>query len=172
MKTPPASLTPRRFTMVISSRIPRHMRQRVRQQRWNRRHQRAHAGRDSNGGREHVVDQQRGRGQQPRARADVLARDGVRSASARVRIDGLAIRKINDGQQKNDGAADGNDVRDAQRAERDQDGERRFRTICGGTQRVESEDGDARGGADALAVLFPIGERLAEQQVEEGHQSI
>ena len=158
--------------MVISSRIPRHMRQRVRQQRRNRRHQRAHSGRDSNRRRQHVIDQQSGRRQQTRARADVLARNGVRSAAARVRIDGLAIRKIDDGQQENDGAADRHDVRDAQRAERDQDRERRFRTICGGTERVESEDGDARGRADALAFFFPICERLAEQQVEEGHRSI
>ncbi len=151
---------------------PETYRQSVGLQRRNGRHQRADAGRDSNGGGEHVIDHQRGGGQQARAFADVLARHGVGSATARVRIDGLAIREIDDGEQENDGAADGHDVGDAQRAERDQDGERRFRTVCGGTQRVESEDRDARGGADALAGFFPIGERLAEQQVKEGHPSM
>jgi hypothetical protein len=51
-------------------------------------------------------------------------------------------------------------------------GERRFRAVGRRTQRVESEDGDARGGADALPGFFPVGERLAEQQVEEGHLSM
>ncbi len=147
-------------------------RERVRQQRWNRRHQRAHSGRDSNRGRKHVIDEQSGRRQQTRARADILARYRVGSASARIRVDGLAIREVDDGKQQNDGAADGHDVGDAQRAERDQDGERRFRTVCRGAERVQSEDGDAGGGADALAGFLPVGERLAEQQVEEGHQSM
>ena len=109
---------------------------------------------------------------QSRARADVFARDGVRSAAARVRIDGLAIGKVDDGEQKNDGAADRDDVGNAQRAERDQDSERGFWTVCGGTKRVESEDGDAGGGADVFARFFPIGERLAEQHVKERHQPI
>ncbi len=172
MKMPPASLTPRRFTMVMQHQNSETHGQRVRQQRWNGRHQRAYAGRDSDRRGEHVVDEQSGRGQQPRACADVFARDGVGSASIRIGIDGLAIREVDDGQQENDGAADGDDVRNAQQAKRDQYGEGRFGTVCGGAQRVQAEDGDARGWADLLAGFFPIRERLADQQVEERHQLI
>ena len=69
--------------MVISSENSETHRERVRLERRNRRDQRADSGRDSNRRREHVVDQQRGCGQQTRACADVFARDGVRSAAAR-----------------------------------------------------------------------------------------
>ena len=53
----------------------------------------------------------------------------------------------------NDGGADGNDIRDAHGAERDQQREGSFGTVCGRTQRVKAEDGDAGGRANALAVF-------------------
>ena len=40
------------------------------------------------------------------------------------------------------------------------------------TQRVESEDRNARGRTDLLALFFPIGERLPQEHIEKRHQSI
>src|SRR6266513_1962906 len=62
--------------------------------------------------------------------------------------DRLAIRKVDDDQQRNDGRADGNDVLHAQKAERNQQAEGGFRTVSGGTERVQPEDRNALADAD------------------------
>jgi hypothetical protein len=79
----------------------------------------------------------------------------------RVGVDGLAVGKINDGEQADDGEADRDDVRDAGDAEGDEEGEGGFGTVRGGAEGVEAEDGNAGDGADVLGAFLGCGERLA-----------
>ena len=67
------------------------------------------AGRDADGDGQHVVDQQRGRGDERRQPAKVLLRDDVRAAAARVRVNRLAIRKHHDREHRRDDGADRRD---------------------------------------------------------------
>ena len=54
----------------------------------------------------------------------------------------------------------------AQQAQRDEQGERRLRAVCGGAEGVEAEDGDAGEGADVLGALLAGGQRAAEEQIQ------
>ncbi len=89
-------------------------RQHVRLQPRKGRHQGTDTSRDTNGGVEDVVDHQRRGGKQAGVVAQVLAGDRVAAAAVGVGLNRLAVAEINDGQQADDGKADGDDVRDSQ----------------------------------------------------------
>ena len=101
------------------------------------------AGRDADCGGEHVVDHERGCCEQACAVAEVFGGDGVGAAAVGVGLDGLAVGEVDDDQKDDDRGADLDDVVDAAEAERDEQGERGFRAVGGGGERVEAEDGDA-----------------------------
>ena len=89
----------------------------------HRRDQREHAGDHRHGDGQHVVRQQRGRGQQSGPRAEVLLADDVGAAAVRVRAHRLAVRGHHDHQEDRDRArdrhrhADAGDARDEQHAQ-------------------------------------------------------
>ena len=130
------------------------------------RDERAYAGRDAHSGGENVVDHQGSGGQQPRALAQVLRGYRVRAAAFWVSVDGLPVAEVDNRQQNHDGGADRDDVMDANEAQRDEQGERSFRAVGGGTEGVKAEDGDAGDGADVLCALLAGGQRPAEEQVQ------
>ena len=86
--------------------------------------------------------------------AEVLGGDGVAAAAVGIGVDGLEVGEEDDGQQADDGEADGDDVRNAGHAEGDEQGECGFWTVGGGAESVEAEDGDAGDGTDVLGALF------------------
>ncbi len=165
-KTTPASRTPRRFRMVMTIRMPMQRETVCGSKLGNGRDQGADSGGNAHGDGENVIGEQRGRGQQARARAQVESRHRVGAAARRIRGDGLAIGKIHDHQQRDDGGADGNDVANAQQAQRNQKAERGFRPVGGGAQRVQTEDRDAFGGSDLLGALVAGLDGLADNEVE------
>jgi len=91
----------------------------VRQQRGNRGDQSADSRGDANGGGEDVISEQRGRGSRLAGGAQVEACHGIGTAAGGVRFDGLAIGEVDNHQQGDDGGADGNDVLNAEKAQRD-----------------------------------------------------
>ena len=95
----------------------------------DRGNQRADARRDPDRDDEHVVQQQRRRGQEPGQLPQVVARDRVGSAAGRIRADRLSVRQVDDQQQDDDDRADGADVAEARRTERNQQRHRRFRPV-------------------------------------------
>ena len=133
--------------------------------------QRADACGDADGGVQDVVDHERGGGEKAGGFAEVLCGDGIAAAAVGIGVDRLAVGEVDDGQKADDGEADGDDVRDAGQAERDEQGERGFGAIGGGAERVQAEDRDAGDGPDVLGALFGGGERLAEKDIEKGHKS-
>ena len=101
--------------------------------------------------------------------AEVLGGDGVAAAAVGIGVDGLAVGEVDDGEQADDGEADGDDVCDAGDAEGDEQGEGGFGAVGGGAEGVEAEDGDAGDGADVLGAFFGGGEGLADEEIEERH---
>jgi hypothetical protein len=77
-----------------------------RSERGHRGGQRRDAGRDRNGHRQHVVDQQRGGGRERRVLADVVLGDEISAASLRVGRHRLAVGGDDDGQQGGDAERD------------------------------------------------------------------
>ena len=55
---------------------------------------------------------------------------------------------------------------EAKQPKRDEEGESSFRTVRRRAQRIESKDGDAGRRPDLLSVLFPVGQRAADEDVE------
>jgi hypothetical protein len=139
----------------------------VRLQRGNRRDQRAHARRYSHGHIEHVVDHQRGGGQQTPVWAEVLVRHRVGTAALRIRGNGLAIREIDNAQHDHDEAGDRQSPGKPGRAQRDQDGERGLGSVGCGAEGVETEDGNARRWPHLLLPVFGRCERFPEQEVRQ-----
>ena len=72
----------------------------------DRRGDREHAGGDRDSDRKDVVDGERGRRGEPGDVPEVLARDDVRAAAARVRLDRLTVRERHDREQDADGERD------------------------------------------------------------------
>ncbi len=102
MKARPDSFTPRRFTITMMRENHQAQRQLVRMQPRDCTHQRRYAGRDTHRCRQDVVDHQRRGRQQPRAIAQVFARDRERAAPVRVRLDRLPIAEVQNRQQNQD----------------------------------------------------------------------
>ncbi len=172
MKTPPASRTPRRLTTVSSSKNAEAELERVRLEARDSGDERADAGGDADRGGEHVIDHQRGCGKQARAGAQVFAGDRVGSAAVRIGLDGLPVGEIHDAQQDDDADADREDVSDAGGSERDQQRERSFGSVGGGTERVEPENRDAGRRPNALFAIRIGAQGRAEQKVEDGHPTM
>src|SRR5229473_748845 len=139
MKATPASRTPRRFRMVMTTRIPT---------------QRATVC---------GCSEEAGEG------AQVVARDGIGAAAGWIGSDRLSIRKVDDDQQRNDGCADGNDVLHAEQAEWNQQAESGFRAVSSGTERIQAEDGYAFADADLLGAFFAGLDGLADNGIEDVH---
>ena len=116
-----------------------------------------------------VVHHQRGAGEQAGTGAQVLAGDGVGAAIARIGLDGLPVGKEQDEQQDQDRDGDRHDLRQAGGAERQQDGQRRFRAVGGGGQRVQAHGRDALDLGDLLAADLGVGEAAAEQSGQDRH---
>src|SRR5260370_5961220 len=145
-------------------------RQRVRLELGHGGYECADAGRNTHGHGQDVIDHERGGGQQSGGGAQVSASHGVRSASARIRSNRLQVGKEEYDQQNENRGGDWNDVVNSERSERDEQRERGFRAIRGGTQRIQAEDGDSGGGPDSFGALIHGPQRLAKQKIGEGHQ--
>ena len=142
---------------------------RVRLKTGSRGYQRAHTGRNPHSHDKNVINHQRRRREQARKLPQILRRDRIGTASARIRRNGLAIGEVDDRQQDDNAQADGNDVGDARRTERDQQRERRFRSVCRGAQRVQAENGNAGRSSNLLGPLVRCGESFAKQDIQDGH---
>jgi hypothetical protein len=111
-------------------------------------------GRDAGGHahrhRQHVVDQQRGGADQPGNDAEVVLRDDVRAAAARVREDRLAVRRDDDRDEGGDAHADRQRVAQRGRAREDQHEQDFLGRVGDGGERVGGEDRKRDGLAEAL----------------------
>ena len=67
---------------------------------------RRHTGGDADRHGQHVVDEQRRRGDEGGRLSDVLLRDDVGAAAARVGMDGLPVREDDNGQNRGDDKGD------------------------------------------------------------------
>src|SRR6266702_1742223 len=132
--------------------------------------QRADAGGNAHGRRKNVVRQQSRRREKSGKGAQVEARDGIGAAAGGIGRDRLAIRKIDDDQQRDDGCADRNNVLHSEQTERNQQAEGGFRAVSGGAEGVESEDGDAFLDADLFGALVAGLNGLADNGVEDVHE--
>ena len=126
----------------------------------------ANTGRDAHRRSQNVVDHQRRRGQQSRVISQVFRRNGVRAATPGIGLDRLPVAGIHNGQQNHDGHADGDDVRHARRAQRNQQGQRRLRPVGRRAQRIQAKNWNARDRPDVLGALLARGERPSKQSVE------
>ena len=102
-------------------------------------------------------------------RTEIGARNGVGTAAIRIRRNGLTIGKIHNDQQRNNGGADGNDVVDTGKSERDQETEGGFRTVRGRTEGVESENWNAASRADLFGAFVSGPDRFTDEEVEDIH---
>src|SRR6266705_1155554 len=134
--------------------------------------QRADAGGNAHGRGENVVRQQSRRREKSGKGAQVEARDGIGAAAGGIGRDRLAIRKIDDDQQRDDGCADRNNVLHSEQTERNQQAEGGFRAVSGGAEGVESEDGDAFLHADLFGALVAGLDGLADNGVEDVHKGL
>ena len=105
--------------------------------------QRADPGGDTDRDHQDVVHNQRRGGEQGDAPSEIFARHGVRSTSAGIRGDGLEVRDVDNDQERNDAEADGHDILNSERAERNQQSECGFGAVSRGTERIQSEDADS-----------------------------
>src|SRR6266849_8572819 len=135
------------------------------------RDQRADARGNSDGGGEDVIGEQRGGGDKAGEGAKIGARDGVRAAARWIGRDGLQVGNVNDQEQGDDGGADGHDVLHAEKAERNEQAESGFRAVSSGAETVESENGNAGGGANLFGALITGLKRLAQDDINEIHAS-
>jgi hypothetical protein len=72
----------------------------------------------------------------------------------RVSIDGLAVGKIDDGQQADDGHADGHNVGDPHKAQGNQQRQGSFRAVGSRTERIQPEHRNAGDGANLFCAFF------------------
>ena len=131
--------------------------------------ERADSGRDANGGGEDVVDHQCGGGEKPRPGTEIFGGNGVGATALRVSSDRLAVGEVDDDQQDDDGRGDGNDEVDTEQSEGDEQRQSGFRTVSGGAESVEAEDGNASERTDLLPAFVRVCERLSKQQISKFH---
>ena len=93
---------------------------RVRQQRWNCRHQCSDSRGNAHRSGQDVIREQRGCCQQAGASAQIKARHRVGTAARWIGCNGLSIREINDHQQRDNRRADRNNVMNAKQSEGNQ----------------------------------------------------
>ena len=125
---------------------------------------------NAHGGREDVIGEERGCGKQTRRCAKVEARHGIGAASGRIGGDGLAIRKVHDHEQRDDGGADRNDIANAEKTKGNQKAEGSFRAISSGAKCVKTKDRDALRGTDLLSALVTGPDGLTDNEVEYVHE--
>ena len=147
-------------------------RQRVRLKFGNGGNERADSRGNADRRREHVVEHQCSCRQQSGVGAEVLRRDGVGAASARIRRDRLPVRKINDRQEHDDADTHRQDIRDARGAERNQQSQGGFGAVRRRAQRIKAKDRNSGGGADLLGALVRSRQRLAEKNVNNRHEDL
>ena len=145
-------------------------RDRVRKQGWNCRNQSADSRGNAHGGGENVVGKQRGRGEQAGRCAKIEARHGVRAAAGGIGRDGLAIGEIHDHEQRDDGGANGYDIANTEKAQRNQKAEGRFRAISGRAKCIQAEDRNALRRTDLLGAFVAGPDRLADNKVKYVHE--
>ena len=73
---------------------------------WKRGGNRRNSGRDADGDGQHVIDQKRARGYKRRRLAEIVLRDDVRAATARVGVNRLAVREDDDRENRGDDKRD------------------------------------------------------------------
>ena len=145
-------------------------RQRVRLEHGERRDQGADTGRDADGHDQHVVEHERGGGEQAGGRAQVLLGHRVRAAAVRIRRDRLPVGEIDDQQDDDDQRADRPDVPQAGRSQRNQQRQRGLRAVGGRTKRIEPEHRNAREHPDPLLTLFVSRQWTAKQIIGNCHE--
>ena len=79
-----------------------------------------------------VVGKQRGCGEESGRGAKIETRHRIRTTARGIGGDGLAIREVNDHEQRDDGGADWDDVANAQQSKRNKKAEGSFRAVSGG----------------------------------------
>ena len=128
------------------------------------RRQGEHAGRDRDGHREHVVDEQ-GRGRdEAREPPEVVARDHVRAAARLVRVDRLAVGEDDDRQQDGDPGGDREDEVGRRCRGDDEDDERRLGRVRHRRERVRGEDREREPLREQGLVHLPARARAADKR--------
>jgi hypothetical protein len=117
-----------------------------------------------------VVGEQRGRGEQSGRGAEIETRHGIRTTAGGIGRDGLAIRKVNDHEQRDDGGADRDDVANAQQSKRNQKAEGSFRAVSRGAQAIETKDRNALRGTDLFGPLVTGFDRFADNEIKYVHE--
>src|ERR1035438_4501224 len=119
-----------------------------------------------------VIHHQRGCGQQSGPHAKVFTGDRVRSATLRIRHDGLAVGEVYDGEEDDDTDTDGDYVSHPGHSQRNQERQCSFRPIGCGAERIQAENGNPFGGSYSFSFLFLGRKRSAQQQFDKIHGSI
>ena len=162
MKAAPVSLTPRMFTRARNASTIRHSSQHVRLQPRLVGDDGSDPGGDADRGGQDVVDHQRRGGHQAGAGTQVFAGDGVGAAAGGIGRDRLAVAEKDDAQQDQNDRDDGDQMGDACNPKRDQQGQRSFRSVCGGGQGIKAENGNSGSYADVFGALFTCGQGSAK----------
>src|SRR5438034_218206 len=97
-----------------------------------------------------IVDEERGRADEPGHDAEVVLRDDVGAPATRIREDRLAVRRNNDGDERGDADSDRQGVAERCRPGEDQHEENLLGRVRDGGERVRGEDGKRGGLAEAL----------------------
>ena len=172
MKAVPVSFTPRRFTIGQDGQNQQADSQGVRLKFGQGRSHRGHAGGYAYRRGQDVIDHQGRGGQQPCFFAQVLGRDGVATAAARVGGNGLSITEIDDHQQDENGDNDGQKVLGADDPQRDQQGKRGLRTIGCTGERIEPKYGNAGPNTNLFGAFFTRRQRFAKNLVLNRHSDV
>ena len=128
--------------------------QRMRLQSRHSRGQRRHAGRDPHRSSQNVVDHQRRRRQQPRLLTQVLRRDRIASAAARIRRNRLPVTEVNDRQQDQDRRDNPPSVLNPADPQRNQQRHRRLWPVRRARQPIQAKDRYSGSDADMLGPLL------------------
>src|ERR1035441_2977209 len=131
-----------------------------------------HASRNAHRCCQDVIHHQRGCGQQSGPYAKVFTGDRVRSATLRIRHDGLAVGEVYDCEEEDDTDTNGDYVSHPGHSKRNQERQGSFRPIGGGAERIQAENGNPFGGSYSFSLLFLGRKRSAQQQIDKIHGSI
>ena len=134
----------------------------------------ADARRDADRDVQHVIQHQRRRREQTRARAEILFGDGVGAAARGIGGDGLPVPEIEDGEQEQDHPGDRTDRSEAGGARAREYGERRFRPVGRGAETVQAHGRNAFEDSELGIAGLAICKRPADQELgqECGHGAV
>ncbi len=133
------------------------------QELWKRRGEGGHPGGHAHGHGQHVVDQKRGGGHQPRGRAEVGAGHDVGAAARRIRVDGLLIRDGDHHEEAGDGHGHRHGQMGRGHAGQDEHEQDLFRRIRHGGERIGGEDGEGDALREPLVARLGQGHRPPDQ---------